>query len=378
MGDFLPAVPNLPPQPVFTEQEVLDLFDRLLPDHYLQPLKDPGPGYELLKAYAAVAARMSEAVARVGTGNFIASAQGGSYATGQVEFYRDNDVFGDVQLLPGTIVATADGYTYQLTSTVTMQGTTPQVANVRSTVRGWLYNKPGPITCADGSTIPGYIDRLVRPLVPVAPAPFAGNFDPTIKVRQLTDVTGGASPMLDGLGYDRGLPRLAGETDEAYRQRLIQLPATVTPTDVLTQIDNILGPRLRALGLSYWYLEGWDLRFQTGWDFPINQVVRTPLTEAERAAGDIEFAPTCTTISNFSENVFAWDYDPVSMPSTTGFAPSGNPLSNRLPTGPWAACLILGVPAEPSLLPTYQSLAANLQAIKPAGIAVYFVLNDTL
>jgi hypothetical protein len=35
------------------QQDFLDLLDRILPEGYLAPIKDPGPGYEILQAFAA-------------------------------------------------------------------------------------------------------------------------------------------------------------------------------------------------------------------------------------------------------------------------------------------------------------------------------------
>lgn len=86
-----------PPLTSFVQQDFLDLFDRLFPLHWLSPIKDPGPGYEVLQSYARLFERLSVAVCTFGADAFISSAQGGALATGEVEFYRADgnaDLFG--------------------------------------------------------------------------------------------------------------------------------------------------------------------------------------------------------------------------------------------------------------------------------------------
>lgn len=366
MPDFPSAVAALPELPKYTEQDFLDLFSRLLPDHYLEPLQDPGPGYELLEAYAAMAARMSEAVSHVGTGNYIMSAGEGSYAEGEVEFFRTDTVWGAVTLLPGTVVASADGYTYTTLDTVTFGATDlgPISTRVRATVRGWLYNKPGPVTCADTSVIPGTVNLLVRPELGTSE-----NFDPTLQLRQTTDITGGSSPMLQGLGADRGLPQEPDESIEDYRARLTKLPDTVTPAALLAQFMTIVGNRLDRLGYRWWFVECWDLRFQTGWDHPKNEFV-SPSNDV------LQYAPTNTQITNFVENVFVWDYDPRTMPAAVDLAPSGWAVSNRLlDAGEYSSAIIIAIPRIASLQNWYAALARTLTAIKPAGISIYYVFS---
>lgn len=187
---FPAAVPALPPLVPFTQDQILALFDRILPSHYLTPLKDPGPGYEYLQAVAKMIARVSEAIAHVGSGCYIGSAEDGAYATGQVELYRASDLFGPVTLLgrdaapQGTLVGTEDGYLYQLMNTVYFEegDLGPYTVTVQAVTRGWLWNRPGPFITPDGEFVPGPINQLVRPVFPLTPSP--PNFDPTIQVRQ--------------------------------------------------------------------------------------------------------------------------------------------------------------------------------------------------
>ena len=78
------------PNPIdpFVQADILDLYERILPDHYLQPIRDIGPGYELLQAFAKMFARVSSSVATLGADAQISTAQGGAKATGTVQLYR--------------------------------------------------------------------------------------------------------------------------------------------------------------------------------------------------------------------------------------------------------------------------------------------------
>jgi len=114
MSTFLPAVPLFPNLPSYTQDDFLALFDRLLPQYYLEPMKQQiGPGYEYLQAVAKVMARVSESVAHMSDATFIGTATGGARARATVEISRDNTVFGAVTLLPGTLVGTYEGFLYQ-------------------------------------------------------------------------------------------------------------------------------------------------------------------------------------------------------------------------------------------------------------------------
>lgn len=53
--------------------------------------------------------------------------------------------------------------------------------------------------------------------------------------------TGGRLGMLDAIGFDRKLPRLQGEDDETYRQRIWQIADKVTPNAVKRTLNRVLG-----------------------------------------------------------------------------------------------------------------------------------------
>jgi len=131
--------------------------------------------------------------------------------------------------------------------------------------------------------------------------PTGGAFiDTTIQVRQLAAATGGRAPMLDGLGADRGLPRLLGEADDPYRLRIRTLPDTVSPGAIKRTVQRLLDP----YSLTGDFIETWDVRYQTCWDAD----------------------PSIPTGRGFDPNLFVYD-DPRPL---YGAGP-GHPVPNGLP-----------------------------------------------
>lgn len=244
MPDFPAAVPLLPQLPYYTQDDFLALFDRILPDHYLVPLKNPGPGYEYLQAVAAQLARVSQAISHTMSGGYIGSGTGGSYATVTVKLTRPTTTFQQVTLLgrqsatQGTLVGTEDGFNYQLLTDVTFGADElgPKYATAQAVVRGWVYNLPGPFTTEDGELVAGPINRLVRPVFPLTPVP--PNFDPTIVVEQVDDATGGSAPMLDASGDDRGLPRILSGITSASLSFDGSSDITVLPGSVFSTVEG--------------------------------------------------------------------------------------------------------------------------------------------
>jgi len=155
------------------------------------------------------------------------------------------------------------------------------------------------------------------------------------------------------------------ESDEAYRARIAFLPETVTPVALARLVDQIIGPKLRSLGLSWGYREVWDIRYQTAYsetstgtgalDFPVNQTFNT--------------AEIAVSVPPYSSNVFVYDYD----------AAAGNPdpLSNRyLVGGQDRGQIVFALPdIGQDMGYTYPGLVESLEAAKPAGIDLAFVLS---
>lgn len=244
----------------FSEADLLALLDRLFPEWYLAPLKDPGPGYEWYQAMAAMCSRASLAIARTEAGLFVAYASGGARAEADVLFTRDTTASGAFTVRAGTIVRTSKtNRSFELVEDVAFgTGDLSASGRVRAVAPAYEYNVAGPVTTADGTVLPGEIDTVVIPILDPVLA------ETSLQVSQLDDATGGVTNTLDQLGLDRDLPRNAGEPDEVYKGRVRQLPDTVSPAALRRQLDAVFLP----LGLTYQLIETWQNEYQTCWDFP--------------------------------------------------------------------------------------------------------------
>jgi len=259
------AAPAMPcPIDPYTPQVFLDMFDRLLPPHYLEPLKDPGPGYEMLRAFAAAMSRLSLAVARVGCGAYILSSTGGAAATGEVEFYRatPNAEGIDVTVKAGTVVTCSlSGRRFQTTADVffAIADLGPFTVGVVAELEGYEFNVTGRVVAADGNALAGEIDTIDT----LVEDPDMG--DLTIAVRMTsTSASGGVDASLDQNGLDRGITRLLSETDDAYRARVRSLPDNISPASIERAVRLFLYP----LNASGDFIETWDIAYQTCWDGP--------------------------------------------------------------------------------------------------------------
>lgn len=77
-----------PTVPAVDQQYFLDMYARILPPNYLQPLQAIGPGYEMFQGFAAVGARVSTAQQNLGSDLGFLTATGGNYAVGTVQLSR--------------------------------------------------------------------------------------------------------------------------------------------------------------------------------------------------------------------------------------------------------------------------------------------------
>lgn len=249
----------------YSSADFLALFDRLFPESYLEPLKSPGPGYELYQAAAQVGARVSLAADRVDQCAYIFTAPTGSFATVNVLFSRQVNTAGDVTVKAGTVVVTSKGdRRFATTADAVFSGGAlgPISAPARAVAMGYEYNVRGQRTAADGEILPGEIDTVLE----LFEDPVFG--DPTIVVSQVDDATGGAPAALGQHGFDRGLPQRPGEDPEAYRARIRRLPDVVTPAAIRRAIDAVF---LRY-GVVPTLIETWEPTYQTCWDAPTQPV----------------------------------------------------------------------------------------------------------
>lgn len=237
----------------------LAMFDRLLPLGYLDGLKSPGPGYELLQAFAKLAERMSTAVAHYKVAGLVATAAGGQLAQGTVSFTRTGAAA--VTVKAGTVVRASNGQRdFVLVQDVVFGAGVlgPLTGTVQAAAFGYEWNLPGPRTTASGDVIPGEIDTM---LTPVTDPSYA---DPTLTVAQVTDTTGGQDAVLDQIGLDMSLPRASGETDLRYAVRITTLPDTVSPGAIERACHAALDP----YGATFQLIEVPSILLQTCYDGP--------------------------------------------------------------------------------------------------------------
>ena len=223
-------------------QHYLTVLDNSYPADYLNSIKRaPNGGYELFMANAAVGARMSLAISRLIEDCMLMFAQGGQFATGSVDFYRTDFSNGAITLLPGTLVqASKSGRLFVLTAAVSFGATDtgPFTVGIQAIAYGYEYNLPGEFTAANGELLPGEIDTIwLSNSIDGSGTP---TFDTNMMVRQVLPTANGRPASLDGMGADRAVKRQGGERDDVYRQRIIDLPDTVSPNAIVRGVNKIL------------------------------------------------------------------------------------------------------------------------------------------
>ena len=248
------ATPAAPPTPTtvvmdplsipLVQADFLAMFDRILPQSYLAPMKAGGDGYEYFQALGKLGERLSAAVVNLERGAWILSATEAARATVGVSFHRDGPAAIDVDLLGGTLVQDiASGRRFILTQKTTIPAGDVSTGTLQAsaTAPGYEYNARGPAVAANGDAIEGDISDVLRL---VEDPPFG---DPSLRVQQDTAGTGGTPGALEQLGSDRGLVRLSGETADQYRVRLRQLPDTISPGAVARAVAAYLAPYIPEL-----------------------------------------------------------------------------------------------------------------------------------
>lgn len=247
------------PVPSFdTQDELLALMDGLYPEDYMEPLKDPGPGYEMMQAYAKLFERVSFAMGRAECGLYSSLAYGEYASRGTVEFSRPDTSSGDFTVSAGTIVeASATGRQYVLASDVAFSGGALTASGTVVAVQaGFQFDVQGPRTDANGNTLEGEIDTVGLPLLD---PPFA---ERDLGVTQTSDIDDGQPGTLDIIGADRGIRRAANEPDNDYRARVQTLPDTISIDAIRRQLDLLF----HHIGFDYTLIETWDNGYQTAFD----------------------------------------------------------------------------------------------------------------
>lgn len=252
-----------------TIADFLDLFERILPFDYLQPLKDPGPGYEILQMYAALFERVSEAVGHAEANGIIIYSHGEFRATGTVEFIRPDTAAGTFTIKRGFVVSTSNT-NRKFVVTEDTEFANPNLtvqASIKAIAPGAAYNVRGPRVSAGDELLPGEIDTISLPLMD---PPYA---EPDISCRQVGDTDHGQGGVLDQHGDDRRIDRRTDEIDDQYRYRIRTLPDTVSIDALRRQLDAIFLP----LGLAYDLIETFENRLTGCWsppDLPIPNIIQ--------------------------------------------------------------------------------------------------------
>jgi hypothetical protein len=234
----------------------LRLAERVLDSDYIKGLQ-AGEGYELLQAFAEINERASTALKNTAEGMFISYAQFGSFAEGTVEFYR-TAAHGAVIVKAGTIVQASGGRFFRTLNDVSFGALDlgPVSANVRSIFQTYQHNVTGTIVTDSGITLPGEIDTI---RILVEDPPFG---DPSIKVRQISAMSGGRSPSLELLAIDRGVALQPGESAVSLAYRLRHLPENITPNAMRSALTTLLEP----YKATFEFVEPFDLDFETAYD----------------------------------------------------------------------------------------------------------------
>lgn len=280
--------------PVRSEAYYLRLFDSIMPDWYMVPLKTTAnSGYELFRAAAKVGARLSLAVQRFESLNLSMFSAGGSYATGTVEFYREDDANGAVTIGAGTIVSCGAGGRGFITTQNAEFGATdlgPVTVPVRALVKSFQYNVPGKVvTPVSGIELPGAIDTIRR-MIQLDPTTGERTFiEPNMLVQNINPTTGGAPSVLDQIGADRGVVRAAGESDTKYRYRVRNLPDTVSPDAFRRFLSTVFD----LYGFTYDFIETFEKDYQTCYDYPSDQVGTPTYLSAPLPADLIDHKDVC-------------------------------------------------------------------------------------
>ena len=221
-----------------SQQDFLDLADRVTDPEWMGTIKSPGPGYELIRAQAKMAERISLAVSRADDCLFIQDAPSGAFSQAQIRFRRQSSAAGALTIKTGSIAATPNGRRFILQVDIPLGGTdlVSQFGNAAAEYQGYEWNVLGAQTAQDGTPIPGEISVAVMVLTD---PPFA---DPTLTVENVDPAIGGEPPVLLEHGKDRGLPIKQGELPEPYRERIRSLPLVITVPNILAALQGILAP----------------------------------------------------------------------------------------------------------------------------------------
>jgi hypothetical protein len=264
------------PLPVLEYEDLLEFLLRFLPSHI-------DAGSTTYAAYARQMERVARRVAEYAESVLILQATGESRTEGLARVIR-TDTTERVGFRAGQVFCqTRWGVRYEATADVEFAVGVNLADNIpiRAELSGF-----------DGNVQPGDIGRWALPtggnrkaeidwldgVTESAKDTFLAEVDLGFDFRQIGEISGGAwvegkgggDPWLGGgalatldlLGSERGLPRLEGETDIAYRRRIRTLPDVLTPA----AIERVVEAYLEGTGATFEFLEPWEYGFAFGAD----------------------------------------------------------------------------------------------------------------
>jgi len=243
-----------------SQADLLDLLRRNMPRGWVEGVL-AGDGAEILHAYAAMFERLSLAVSRFAKNGYAFSADSFELATIELAFSRPEPAVAEpFTLLRGSVYATPWGFSFATAEDLFFDDfeTGPLTVTARAILPRYDWDLPEPTTAANGALIDYNVTEAVR--VRTNP-PFSGT---SLTFVQVSGTVGGKNGALDLHAEDRGLPRLAGESDVQLRSRLRASLEGMTPTAIRRYLDSIFEP----LGASYTVIETFEVDFTTCWDGP--------------------------------------------------------------------------------------------------------------
>lgn len=375
--------------PTLTQDDLLAVIDRAIPDSYLEPLKDPGPGYELYQAAAKVGERCSTAIDSFSADVYIATSQHGVTALITVTFYRTTATAGAGVMMAGTVVrASRGGQRFRTTADAPFGALDLETTATAEAIGfGYEWNVAGPFVDRFGNERPGEIDKIDLPL---QSPPF---WDSTIKVRNDAGPDRPGRPAtLDALGAERDLPRQVNEDDPRYRIRVRSLPDTVSPAAIRRQLKNYFR---RFPTVTWTLIETWQHEYQECYDAPDLPPTPTQNYDSTLFVYDDPRPPSPFRNRYLGENDYlgAFIVEVSAMPSVTEFAPAYDDPTTSLsgvsnPSGYRAfSAYDVAALASPGLAPAYDgsdpgadnfliALLALLEEIKASGVFVAIVQQE--
>ncbi|MDP3940624.1 MAG: baseplate J/gp47 family protein [Deltaproteobacteria bacterium] len=200
-----------------TQDELLEIVRRTTPPSYYEPLEaHPNSGWEIHRAHAEQAARVSRGIAQMEQDLRYREATGAVRATGTVQFSRSSAAAGVVTIAAGSHVLTDSGLSYLTTAPAVFGAADlgPVEVAIQARRDGYAYNVGAGAITRIGTLAEG------------------SGSDATLAVTNTDPVTGGHPDALQALGWDRGIPRRRGESDDEYRERILAVTDVVTPAAI--------------------------------------------------------------------------------------------------------------------------------------------------